>query len=65
MSIKTDDGNILCVGFKGDWAKDLALAIQDIATGKELIVDSDAKRELALRAIERMRPGDQITVTIQ
>ena len=64
MNTKTATGDIF-VSTRGSWAANLAAAIREIASGKEIVVDTYTKRELALRAIQRMRPDDNITVTIQ
>ena len=64
MNIKTASGGIL-VGCGSNWTTNLAQAIKDIEHGKELVVNSHAKRELAIRAIQRQRPHDGIRVTIQ
>lgn len=64
MNTKTSDGDIF-VGGKNSWTTDLAEAIKNVEPGKELIVNSYIRRELALQAIRLMRPNDNISVTIQ
>lgn len=48
-----------------NWLTHLADAIEQAAEGDTIIVPSDDARELALRAIERMRPGAAITVEVR
>lgn len=47
-----------------NWSSELAVAIRSVKEDTVLIVDSSAKRELALRAIQRMSPRYNITIEI-
>jgi len=47
-----------------NWLTVLADTIQQAETGSVIQVDSDAQRELANRAIDRMRRTGQLTVEV-
>lgn len=50
---------------EGNWHINLASAIAQIEENGEIVVTSENKKELALRAIARMRPRDDIKVVVQ
>ena len=52
---------ILYMNCKGNWHMNICLAIEAAEYGDELLVMTHAQRELTIRAIERMKPGKNIT----
>jgi len=49
----------------GNWSQHLADAIERASDGDEIVVESEAAAEMARKAIQRMRPGLQVTFVIR